>query len=558
MGPHHQHRNNNHLKKQQQHQRYEQQQTFSFQKSSADNKTTTTNDEQLLPTRLMLGDVDTTLMNHRRHPQSRNDNSSDEFRLHSSSKSKSYSYSEGGDDVDDIDAEWPTNTEGYSSSSCCWQSFVHHNRLQDKTTDPDALRWDKAVESFRWGVRQVRKGHRLHGALAICTSILLDTRAYKACRRLPPPPTSTSLQNNGDGKNVEILSTADCLLDDNVAQALLQHQKDHVIIQLCASMIVAMRTEQWKGCGSSSSSSRKHTTTPFSQQQQILRMIETTKNILAQRPKILEIVDNNGKYDNDACCCWSLEHWHYWWAMRYLAVDRNAYWNKALNELNQAIKLNPNHVRARYQAALLYSQYEQYARNKSTAAYKKWKNYVEVAHVDDYCLHDAYTWLAYLVLEANQHKNHNDGDENSIIINDRSFGSCSSSSSSSSISDIEDSRDDQDAAGTSTTPVDNDDDSALFAKASDYLQASDEALRRHVNLYDFITAATIPDSFAQDNSHHYTLWYSSSHYAHDHDTTAATIMKQKAQAVARLRWHPDQRPWIKYWTDDAPSLHLPL
>jgi tetratricopeptide (TPR) repeat protein len=518
MRHHHHHHHRSHLRQQLPEQ-------SSFKKTSTDK----TNE---LPT---LSGVDT-LSRHLQQSRDDQDNNDHDFRRsrHSgrkSSKNSSDDSSRSFLDDDDDDDEWPANN---SSSSPSWQSFVHHTRLQGQTTDPEALRWDKAVDAFRYGVQQVRKGHRLHGAVAIGTSLLLDTRAYKACRRLPTPSSLQNDDDDDDGKHGKA-AAADCLLDESVALTLLQHQKDHVIIQLCASMVVAMRTEHWKG-----HTRHKHTTTPFSQQQQILRMIDTTKNILAQRPTILEIADKPGDE-----ACWSMEHWHYWWAMRYLAVDGDVYWENALVELNQAIELNPNHVRARYHVALLYSQYNE-TDIAATSLYEKWKNYVDVAHVDDFYLHDAYTWMAYLVLETSRNDIDIDCDDNSIVISD-------SNSSNSIISDLDDSRDqDNDDDGTNTSTAD---DPSLFSKASDHLQASDEALRRHVNLYAFVTTTT---TSCLEQNNNYMLWYSSNHYDHDNDTTAANIMKNKAQAVARLRSHPDQRPWIKYWTDDAPSLQLPL
>lgn len=438
---------------------------------------------------------------------------------------------------DEQDDEW--------SDSSSWQSFVHHDRLDGQTTDPDALRWDKAVDSFRWGVQQVRAGRVLEGAVAICTSILMDSRSYKACQRLPPQNDGNDNKDDGDDdkRPQEAAAASNYLLDESLAQTLLQHQTSHVIIQLCASMIVAMRTEQWK---SQLLCTRRTTTTPFSQQQQILRMIDTTKGILSQRPNVVEIVDNG--------FCWNLEHWHFWWAMRYLAVDRDVYWRKALFELERALEHNPGHARARYHIALLSSQYNNDDMSAATL-YKKWKNYIQVAHFEDFYLHDAYIWMAYLVQEMN---NENNNSDDSIVesISSSSYYSGSSSfisfisfisfSSSWSQNDIDDSNQDEDDADDdadddTTTKTTND--FSLFSKASDYLQASDVAFRRHVYLYNFV---------ATRQEENCMLWFSSNRQEDANNTTVANIMKKKAKTIARLRSHPNQRPWVKYWTVAPP------
>jgi hypothetical protein len=436
----------------------------------------------------------------------------------------------GGSSFNKSHLEDDDNDDWSNRGSSPWQSFVHHERLKGQTSDPDALRWDKAVDSFRWGVQRVRDGRVLEGAMAICTSILMDTRAYKACRRLPLPSHNG---NDEDNEKPQARAAEDCLLDESVAQTLQEHNKDHVIVQICAFMIVAMRTEQWKA------SSHQHatsSTTRYSQQEQILRMITATKNILAQRPNIAEVVDNG-----DA---WSMDHWHYFWAMRYLAVNRDVYWHKAYIELKRALEHNPSHTRARYHAALLCSQYDNDNDNyhNETRLYNKWKDYIQVAHVDDYYLHDAYTWMAYLVVQKLSN-----GDDDTSSSDSFSSRSSTSSLSSSSIIDDNDESDqgsahDDETNTTTTTAADP----FLVFQASHYLQASDAAFRRHVELYNFVECQP-----------KHMFWYSSNHYDHAKNTTTAKIMKKKATIIARLRSHPDQKTCVKYWTV-APPPPLPL
>ena len=61
-------------------------------------------------------------------------------------------------------------------AAATWRKRAHHVPLRLRTSDPEALAWDEAVQMFRSGLAHARAGDLYQGTPKIACAYLMDTQ----------------------------------------------------------------------------------------------------------------------------------------------------------------------------------------------------------------------------------------------------------------------------------------------------------------------------------------------------------------------------------------------
>lgn len=244
------------------------------------------------------------------------------------------------------------NKDAATASAAC-RKRAHHVPLRLRTSDPEALAWDEAVQMFRSGLAHCRAGDFHQGTPKIACAYLMDTRAVLFMPTLPDEEAGLSF------------------IDMPLLEQLLEYDRsDSYASQVLMVYVAILFSSAQDG------DSKK-------------RVLQA----LFESSKLLNNLYNDQTLENRGLGTFKRTTVHKLRSTLYLSI-----WDmpKAAKELTDALQINPRLAGLRFTRACLLAvepgaNYE--------VLYKEFLQVVEDSHPDARELREAYAWIAKLSMD---------------------------------------------------------------------------------------------------------------------------------------------------------------
>ena len=309
----------------------------------------------------------------------------------------------------------PSSSQGISEeTSVMSEWWPYHQPFFGRTDDPAALELDMAVVLYRKSLRDIRhigtsssvsgslceqgqpatavggaatrplrsshNQRKLNNACSVLIrAILTDPRCVRLCQQLP----------------VVDRAQASCfLVDVELIQALEEHG-NYGNIWVAHRMLLAMHAASLLRTLTGIPEKRHELDTQTVSIQTTLDEVKPfVNNRIVEMDARKDKITNSSGFPTREELVATMARWNLWWASLYAMVGD---WRLAEQHVAMCQRQDNGLILADYLRALIYTRIT-HAKATPTL-FTQWQRYVNRAHDDDYNLTEAFSWLAFLIVE---------------------------------------------------------------------------------------------------------------------------------------------------------------